>query len=190
MTSILEVEQLDTLSSNASSTLTIGGTNTTTINLGSNITGGTILATPAFHVILSGNQNVTSAAQTKVTLNNVTIDTDSCWDAVNYRFLPTTAGKYYIYGAVTCQGIANDVLQEATSSLRKNGTRIVTGSQTFNSTTYASLYSATVSYMVTFNGSTDYIELWGRTQVSSGTAQFTPSHENATFFGGYKIIGA
>jgi hypothetical protein len=31
MTSILEVEQLDTLSSNASSTLTIGGTNTTTI---------------------------------------------------------------------------------------------------------------------------------------------------------------
>ncbi len=34
MTSILEVEQLDTLSSNASSTLTIGGTNTTTINLG------------------------------------------------------------------------------------------------------------------------------------------------------------
>ena len=31
MTSILEVEQLDTLSSNASSTLTIGGDNTTTI---------------------------------------------------------------------------------------------------------------------------------------------------------------
>ena len=34
MTSILEVEQLDTLSSNASSTITIGGTNTTTVNLG------------------------------------------------------------------------------------------------------------------------------------------------------------
>ena len=34
MTSILEVEQLDTLSSNASSTLTIGGTNTTTIAFG------------------------------------------------------------------------------------------------------------------------------------------------------------
>jgi hypothetical protein len=34
MTSILEVEQLDTLSSNASSTLTIGGDNTSTINLG------------------------------------------------------------------------------------------------------------------------------------------------------------
>jgi hypothetical protein len=34
MTSILEVEQLDTLSSNASSTLTIGGTNTTIIAFG------------------------------------------------------------------------------------------------------------------------------------------------------------
>jgi hypothetical protein len=34
MTSILEVEQLDTLSSNASSTLTIGGTNTSTIAFG------------------------------------------------------------------------------------------------------------------------------------------------------------
>jgi hypothetical protein len=38
MTSILEVEQLDTLSSNASSTLTIGGTNTTTIAFGPNVT--------------------------------------------------------------------------------------------------------------------------------------------------------
>jgi hypothetical protein len=192
MTSILEVEQLDTLSSNASSTLTIGGTNTTTIAFGPNVTTtpSSLAMTPAFHVRLTANQNVTSAAQTKVQFNDSTLDTNSCWDAVNYRFLPTVAGKYYIFGAVTCQGTANDVLQEATSSLRKNGTRIVTGSQTFNSSTYASLYSATVSSIVSFNGTTDYIEFWGRTQVSSGTAQFTSSHEFATYMGGYKIIGA
>ena len=152
--------------------------------------GGAITNTPAFHVRLTANQNVTSAAQTKVTLNDVTIDTNSCWDAVNYRFLPTVAGKYYIFGAVTCQGTANNILQEATSSFRLNGSRIITGSQTFNSSTYASLYSATVSSIITFDGSTQYVELWGRTQVSSGTAQFTPSHEFATYMGGYRIIGA
>ena len=192
MTSILEVEQLDTLSSNASSTLTIGGTNTTTIAFGPNVTTtpSSLAMTPAFYVRLTTNQNVTSAAQTKVTLNDVTIDTNSCWDAVNYRFLPTVAGKYYIFGAVTCQSTSNDVLQEAMSSFRLDGSRIITGSQTFNSSTYASLYSATVSSIITFNGSTQYVELWGRTQVSSGTAQFTPSHEFATYMGGYRIIGA
>ena len=146
--------------------------------------------TPAFHVRLTSNQDVTSAAQTKVNLNDVTLDTDSCWDAVNYRFQPTVAGKYYIFGAVTCQGTANNVLVEATSSFRLNGSRIVTGSQTFNTSTFASLYSATVSGIITFDGSTQYVELWGRTQVSSSTAQFTPSHEFATYMGGYRIIGA
>ena len=50
MTSILEVEQLDTLSSNASSTLTIGGTNTTTIAFGPNVTTtpSSLAMTPAF----------------------------------------------------------------------------------------------------------------------------------------------
>ena len=61
MTSILEVEQLDTLSSNAANTITIGGTNATTLNLGSNITGGSITNTPAFHVTMSANQTSISS---------------------------------------------------------------------------------------------------------------------------------
>lgn len=77
MTSILEVEQLDTLSSNASSTLTIGGTNTTTIAFKSgatfsNITQGITMAnqwrlTTSFAV--SGTTDITS--------NIESIDSDS-----------------------------------------------------------------------------------------------------------------
>lgn len=63
MTSILEVEQLDTLSSNASSTITIGGTNTTTINLGAS---GKSIVIPS-GVTLTGfpiNKSFESSAQT------------------------------------------------------------------------------------------------------------------------------
>ena len=62
MTSILEVEQLDTLSSNASSTLTIGGTNTTTIAFksGATFSGITQGITEADHFVLTSSLTVTS----------------------------------------------------------------------------------------------------------------------------------
>jgi hypothetical protein len=85
MTSILEVEQLDTLSSNASSTLTIGGDNTSTINLGASgksiviPSGATITNngtqtgfggenTPAFRATRTSNQTLTDATNTKFNL--------------------------------------------------------------------------------------------------------------------------
>jgi hypothetical protein len=147
--------------------------------------------TPAFHVRLTGNQNVSDGAQTKVNFNDVTIDTDSCWDTGNYRFTPTVAGKYYVYAQVTCQSAtANNALTEAMASFRINGVRRVTGSYTTNTSTYATLYSASVAHIFTLNGSSDYVEVYGRSDISTGTAQFTSSHEFATYFMGYKIIGA
>ena len=191
MTSKIKVNILADGADNSIITSDGAGSFTSSSSLASSVQSvGGIQMTPAFHVRLTANQNVTSQAQTKVSLNDITLDTDSCWDAVNYRFQPTVAGKYYIFGSVTCQGTANNVLVEATSSFRLNGSRIVTGSQTFNTSTFACLYSATVSSIITFDGSTQYVELWGRTQVSSGTAQFTPAHEFATYMGGYRIIGA
>ena len=86
MTSILEVEQLDTLSSNASSTLTIGGTNTTTLNLGSNITGGSMTNTPSFLATRSSNQTISHGSTTKIQFDSEIIDTDSAYNnSTNYR---------------------------------------------------------------------------------------------------------
>jgi hypothetical protein len=79
MTSILEVEQLDTLSSNASSTLTIGGTNTTTIAFKSGATFSNITQgiTGADMWRINSNQSLSAGVETAVTANWEQVDTDS-----------------------------------------------------------------------------------------------------------------
>ena len=146
--------------------------------------------TPSFEARLSVSQTVSDATQTKVSVNQEVYDSNSCYDTSNYRFTPTTAGKYYCYGAVSCVPDTNNVLKEAMVSFRFNDSRTRTSSLTFNTSTYACQYSPFVSEVLTFNGSSDYVELWGRCDVSSGTPIFTSSHETATYFGAYRIIGA
>ena len=180
--STLEVNNIKDTGSN--SLISSDGSGTFTIN------NSVLKMTPSFHVRLTTNQNVTDGAQTKVNFNDVTIDTDSCWDSGNYRFTPTVAGKYYVYAQVTCQSTANNALNEAMASFQINGVRRVTGSFSTNTSTYATLYSASVAHIFTLNGSSDYVEVYGRSDISTGTAQFTSSHEYATYFMGYKIIGA
>ena len=146
--------------------------------------------TPGFEARLTVSQTVSDATQTKVSVNQEVYDSNSCYDTSNYRFTPTTAGKYYCYGAVSCVPDTNNVLKEAMVSFRFNDSRTRTSSLTFNTSTYACQYSPFVSEVLTFNGSSDYVELWGRCDVSSGTPIFTSSHETATYFGAYRIIGA
>ena len=99
MTSILEVEQLDTLSSNASSTITIGGTNATTLNLGSNITGGSITNTPAFFANKTSDQTLTNNTFVKITFDSEVFDTDSAFDLANDKFtVPSGKGGKYVIG--------------------------------------------------------------------------------------------
>ncbi len=177
--SILKTNQITDLGGN--NIISSNGSGTFTQTFASN--------TPAFHVRLTSNQDVSDAAQTKVNFNEVTIDTNSCWDSSNYRFTPTVAGKYYVFAQVSCQGTANNVLSEAMASFRINGVRRVTGSMTSNTSTFQSFFSAQVAHIFTLNGSSDYVEVFGRCDVSSSTPQFTPSHEFATYFMGYRIIG-
>ena len=59
---------------------------------------GSLTSKPAFQAYLSSIQTVVSGATTKITMDTEDFDTDSCYDnSSNYRFTPTTAGKYYVY---------------------------------------------------------------------------------------------
>tara|TARA_R110000787_G_scaffold3311_3_gene13113 strand:- start:5029 stop:5661 length:633 start_codon:yes stop_codon:yes gene_type:complete len=145
--------------------------------------------TPGFEARLTGSQDVSDATQTLVSVNQEVYDSDSCYDTSTYRFTPTTAGKYYCYGTVCCVPSADNVLKEAMTSFRFNGTRTRTSSTTFNASTFATMTSPFVSEVLTFNGSSDYVELWGRCGVSSGTPRFSSAHATATYFGAYRIIG-
>ena len=145
--------------------------------------------TPAFEAYLAAAQTVTDAAQTKVTINTEVYDSDSCYDhTTNYRFTPTTAGKYFCYGTVTSLSSANSDLNEAMASFQFNGSRIATSSSTFDDNEI-NMSSSSIYRVITFNGSSDYLELYGRTNINSGTAYFTNSHEKSTMFGAYRIIG-
>jgi hypothetical protein len=97
---------------------------------------------PAFSAYQSSAQTLSSATNTKIQFQTKEFDTASAFDnATNYRFTPLVAGYYQISGGFK-SGAGNP---NATTSNQWQ-----------------------VSALVYFNGSTDYVELYG--YVSTGQA--------------------
>ena len=62
--------------------------------------GGLMTMTPAFEAYLSADQSIADVTYTKVSVDTEVYDTDGCYDnSTNYRFTPTVAGKYFVYGS-------------------------------------------------------------------------------------------
>ena len=147
------------------------------------VSGLSVANTPAFHAYNTSNQSVTSDVQTKVTLSTELFDSDSCYDnATNYRFTPTTAGKYFIYGHIYPDG--SSYPNDWSIQIRKNGTSIASSQR--DSSANNVYGSIEVSSIIDFNGSTDYVELFGKVR-QVGSTIFTGGQSNS-FFGGYKLI--
>jgi hypothetical protein len=132
-----------------------GATNlsvTGTITAMGNIINGAATA-PAFSVYRGGaNQALTTATFTKVQLSSEEFDTNSNFDnATNYRFTPTVAGYYQISGAVGLNGTNTRLL----CSIYKNGAEFFRGVDAS-----VNVSQVNVSALISFNGSTDYIELY------------------------------
>jgi hypothetical protein len=118
---------------------------------------------PSFRAYRSSNQTISANTWTKVQFDNEDWDTDNCWDSsTNYRFTPTTAGKYQVNMTVITGGTFYGVVY-------KNGSE--------NSRLYyqgSSGQDHSGACMVSLNGSTDYIEFYIRgsdTAVQGGQAQ-------------------
>jgi hypothetical protein len=183
----IQVDTIDTRSGTA--TMTIGSTNTSTIALKSGATLTNFPAnTPSFDAYMSSNQDVTDNAHTKVVVDTEVYDSDGCYDnSTNYRFTPTTAGKYYVYGAV---GSLTDVSQtkEARAMIYKNGSAVRSATSDPRNN-YGYHFNNFVSAIIDMNGSSDYVELYGLTNKESGTdCKFTSLHHQSTYFGAYRII--
>jgi hypothetical protein len=173
------------LTSKVTGTLPIanGGIGATTLS------GAGLASTPAFRAYRNASQTISDGVDTKVQIDTEDFDTDNCYDnSTNYRFTPTTAGKYFIYAQVNCSSSVGEDIHAAIGSFRKNGSEIVRNNidphngsksnQTYN-------YFATV---VDMNGTTDYIEVYGYIDTSTGTPNFGDG-TNQTYFGAYKLIG-
>ena len=103
--------------------------------------------TPAFHVVRSSGQSISTNTNTKVQFNSEVFDTDNCYDSsTNYRFTPGVSGKYFLYAGVRPN--ENDDYNESQVYIRKNGSDIALA-------TKRNTYSDTVHAYTTIASETD-----------------------------------
>jgi len=154
------------------------------------VSGGT--NTPAFEAYLggSGGQSVSDNAVTLVQANTEVYDTDSAYDTSTYRFTPQVAGKYLVYGSIQNESNSATNLKASYLYFKKNGSNILETSNSYDNNPIR-LDIITGDMIVDMNGSTDYVELYGRIDSISGSGQLFESDtqfKRATHFGAYKII--
>ncbi len=143
--------------------------------------------TPAFQAYLGAKQTVSSGTTTKINLNTEVFDSDSMYDAsTNYRFLPTTAGKYFCFLNVETSWDSGfgDVVE---AEIQKNGSSALRTRFILQTGSDNGFYGVlNVSGILDFNGSSDYIEGYAK---YDGSSPFFVQGSNKTFFGAYKLIG-
>ncbi len=186
MTSILKADTIQDTDGNniineSSNTITIGASgDTISIPSGATIAnsgtatgfGGT--NTPAVSAYMNAQQTVSDGAFTKVQYNTELYDTDSAYDhSTNYRFTVPSgkAGKYFIHAELYMFGNNND---EGNSEvdIYLNGNR-VRRNQVFKNNTTSKTTGGNVSISGVLDLSvSDYIEIFGKLDVDSGTPTF------------------
>jgi hypothetical protein len=123
---------------------------------------------PNFHAL--GSQVLSSGVITKAVLNTVVFNDGNCFDGVtNYRFTPTVPGRYLISFSAAAGTIG--VAQQVGGFLYKNGVQYTNGPYSYSSSVTSSLpiLGTAQAYVVDFNGSSDYVELFLQ-QTSVGNA--------------------
>ena len=150
------------------------------------VSGLSVTNTPAFEANLGTNQTVSNDIFTKLQANTEVFDSDNCYDnATNYRFTPTTAGKYFVYCQAFPEGLTTNTLYNPNIAIYKNGSSYAVMNFVSNNATYENTFPITVNCIVDMNGSTDYVEAFGYNDVLSGTPIVSGIR-----FGAYKLIGA
>jgi hypothetical protein len=200
----LETNTIDTVS--GTSTLQVGSTNTSTITLGVrgdtvNVPSGVTIAnsgtatgfggvnTPYFYAFNNANQSVSDATVTQVRFNEEVVDTASAFNVSTYRFTPQTAGYYQLHTQVGCDAQNPDSIDLAQIFIRKNGTNITNSFVDGRNDEVGYAQTPSVSVVVQANGSSDYFDVTGYVDSSSGSQQFNGSSSNpSTFFYGFKLI--
>jgi len=156
--------------------------------LDASLIGGT--NTPAFEAYVNSRQNISDNTDTKVAFDTEVFDTGGQYDhSSNYRFTPTTSGKYFVYANVGMGSGDNSAFATGNINIRKNGSDYVKGRFDNSSNSINSMYK-NISSVISMNGSGDYVEIFINVNTSSGTpfAEGNGNHVKASLFGAFKII--
>ena len=135
-----------------------------------------VSGTPAFAAYQSTGVALTGATFTKITFQTEEYDTNS--NFASSRFTPTVAGYYQINGAWQF-GSGGTV---TVCAIYKNGTIYKQGTAVGGTAGYG----GAVSSLVYFNGSSDYVELYGY----ASSAKTPLATIDATYFNGALVRGA
>ena len=115
---------------------------------------------PTFAAYRNADQSITTNTWTKVQLNTEEWDTANAFDSsTNYRFTPQVAGYYQINGGIYAG--ASGTITRIIIAIYKNGSIYKMGNYIAPITADSLRGVAVVSSMVYFNGTTDYVELYG-----------------------------
>ena len=150
--------------------------------------------TPAFFAYKTSAQTVTNDVDTLISFQTEVFDTANCYDnSSTYRFTPTTAGKYFVFTSLCSNGTGANSVRDFAIRLYFNGAFL-------NYTTIFSNYpnqtgkeqSGFFSTIQTFNGTSDYIAIYGRVTGTGSPLAIESGYPSSTsqnvFFGAYKLI--
>jgi hypothetical protein len=145
---------------------------------------------PAFSAGQTTLQSVANNTFTKIQLQTEEFDTASCFNNTAstvsgipaYAFLPNVAGYYQVNGTASFSGSGAVII----ASIYKNGTEFKRGVQSGSGANSGTACIA--SALIYFNGSTDYVELYG--YQASGSALNTAAASNTTYFQAILVRGA
>lgn len=121
-------------------------------------TGNVAIDGPAFSAYANSTQSISSATWTKVALQSEDFDTNNNFDKdTNYRFTPTVAGYYQVNAETRCNGTSLTVFAAA---IYKNGS-VVSSEIVYIPSGVTAANQVTCAKLIYFNGSSDYVELYG-----------------------------
>ena len=200
----LETNTIDTVS--GTSTLQVGSTNTTTINLGVsgdtiNVPSGVTIAnsgtatgfgeanTPNFYAY-GVDQAVSDNTTTKLQFSTEVVDSDSAFDTSNYRFtVPSGKGGLYFFNLTF--RFNGSPLSQVNVNFQVNGTN-VTSSYTYSGNVNTNIYNS-MTYIsrnqtiVRNLSAGDYVEAHAFFDVASGSSLQCDTRENIGEFSGFRI---
>ena len=148
---------------------------------------------PAFEAYLSASQTIASSATwTKVECNTETFDSDSKYDnSTNYRFLPQTAGKYFVTCQIMMENGTGQNMADLKIAIYLNGATYRDSAWIVdNHVYYATGQYAPISLFAIMDlNTTDYIEMWGSQEEIAGSTKQFGAGTKSTYFSAYKLIG-
>ena len=156
------------------------------ITIGSGVT--LLSNVPAFEAYLSASQTgLTDGANVKLQADTEVFDTGNFYDnSTNYRFTPTVAGKYLVYANTMQEAATAGLLVWNTTMIYKNGSAYKSIRNRPDNGNNSGELSVYVDAVIELNGSTDYVEIYGSGNTTSGNWEFQELNKT-NYFGAYRI---